>query len=130
MQHFQIAIAIIWQNEKVLVSRRRADADHLPGLWEFPGGKCNDGENPKSCCIREAREELGVEVEVTGQRETIEYLYPERRVTIFPFNCEILSGQPQPHGSTELKWLAPRDFKEDEFPAANAKLIESMKHET
>jgi mutator protein MutT len=111
--------ALIWRDGNVLVSRRKADADHLPGLWEFPGGKCNDGETPEQCCIREAREELGVDVGITGERETIEYSYPQRRVTIHPFDCVILNGEPQPHGSDELRWVAPRDFNADEFPAAN-----------
>jgi mutator protein MutT len=130
MQHFHIAIALIWQGKNVLVSRRRADADHLPSLWEFPGGKCDDGETPQQCCIREAREELGVEVRIISQRETIEYSYPQRRVTLHPFDCEILSGEPQPLGSAELKWLVPQEFKTDEFPAANKTLIERMKIET
>lgn len=126
MQHFQIAIALIWRDGHVLVSRRRADADHLPGLWEFPGGKCNDGETPQKCCVREAREELGVKIEITGTREIIEYSYPQRRVTLHPFDCVILNGEPQPHSSDELRWIVPRDFDFAEFPAANRSLMEEM----
>jgi mutator protein MutT len=125
--HFHIALAIIWRDGRVLVTRRRANADHLPDVWEFPGGKCEDGETPHDAAIREAREELGIEVEVAGEHAPIHHEYSQRRVTLHPFDCVITSGEPQPLHSAGLRWLAPHELHEDDFPAANAQLIAQLR---
>ena len=131
--HLSIAIALIWREtesgREVLVARRRDDADHLPGMWEFPGGKCEDGENPRDCAIREAREELGVEIEITAGRVIIEYVYPTRRVTIHPFDAVILSGEPCAIECAEVFWSVPHALSADRFPAANAELIAALQNE-
>jgi 8-oxo-dGTP pyrophosphatase MutT (NUDIX family) len=46
--------------------------------------------------IREAREELGIEVEIVGDYAPISHDYAVRRVTLHPFSCRIVSGEPQP----------------------------------
>ena len=75
MQHLQIAIALIWRDGKILIQRRLANADHLPNLWEFPGGKIEEGETPREAAIREAREELGIEIEIIGKRNSSDFEY-------------------------------------------------------
>jgi len=127
MKRFDIAIALIWRDGKVLVTKRRDDADHLPGLWEFPGGKCHEDEPPEACAIREAREEVGVEVETTGPHPPIEFTYPERHVTLHPFDCTIIAGEPQPLQAAALRWLTPDELRPDEFPLANRELIAEIK---
>lgn len=127
MQHLQIAIAIIWREGKVLVARRRDDAEHLPGLWEFPGGKCGENESAGECAVRETREEIGVEIEVVSERQTIEHEYSSRRVTIHVFDAKIVSGEPRAMECAEVFWLLPQELEEEKFPAANVGLIAELK---
>ena len=128
--HLQIAVALIWRETKagreILVARRRDDALHLPGAWEFPGGKCEENETPKECAIREAREEVGIEIEIFGEREIIEHEYSSRRVTLFPFDAVISTGQPRAVECAEVFWIAPHDLRAENFPAANAELIAAL----
>lgn len=124
--HLQIAIVLIWREGKVLVQRRRADADHVPGMWEFPGGKCRPGETPSQCAVREVCEETGAGIEISGAREPFTFDYPERRVTLHPFDAVIVQGEPQPLGSTSLRWLHPAELKIEDFPAANAALLQDI----
>ena len=124
--HLQIALALIWREGEILLARRRADATHLPGKWEFPGGKIESAESPATACIREAREELGVEIEITGARESIEWDYPERKVTLHPFDCRIVSGAARALESAEIKWCAPDNLDAADFPDANAQLIAQL----
>ncbi len=128
--HFHIALALVWRDGRVLVTRRRADANHLPDVWEFPGGKCEHGETPRDAAIREAREELGIEVEIVGDYAPISHDYTARRVTLHPFSCRIVSGEPQALGSSALRWLAPQELKIDDFPVANKTLIEELQRES
>ena len=121
--HLQIALALIWREGEILLARRRADAAHLPGKWEFPGGKIELNETPEVACVREAREEIGVEVEITRARAVIEWDYPQRIVTLHPFDCRIASGAARALESAEVKWCAVYDLDAADFPAANAQLI-------
>jgi 8-oxo-dGTP diphosphatase len=130
MNHFHIAIALVWRDDKILVTQRRPDADHLPDLWEFPGGKCHANETPEHCAIREVAEETGLPVRVTTPRTAITYDYPERSVTLHPFDCEVTDDtQAQPLECAAVRWLLPADLHIDEFPSANIGLIEEIKAE-
>lgn len=125
--HLHIALALIWNGGLLLVTKRRDDADHLPGLWEFPGGKCQQDETPQQCAVREVREEVGLEVRIAGERTAITFDYPERIVTLFPFDCEVVSGQVQALEVAAWRWVAPADLRIEDFPIANIGLIEELK---
>ena len=82
------AFAIICdENRRVLLCHRR-DID----AWNLPGGRVEEGEAPWDAAIRETREEVGLEVEVT--RLTGLYWRPERSELVFTFECRVLSGTP------------------------------------
>lgn len=129
MPHLQIAIVLIWRDYRVLVQRRLATAEHLPNLWEFPGGKCEADEMPRDCAIREAREELSVEVEILGEHQAITHQYEDREVTLHPFNAKIVSGEAQTLASSELRWMFPFEMQAADFPNANAILIGQLQKE-
>lgn len=95
-------------------------------MWEFPGGKCEDGETPRACAIREAREEVGIEIEIIAERALIEHEYSARRVTIYPFDSLVLQGKPRAIECAEIFWLPPRALPAELFPAANAELIAAL----
>jgi len=127
MPHLEIAIALIWRNGRVLVTQRRADADHLPGVWEFPGGKCEAGEMPEECAVREAREELGVAIRILAARAPLHHEYSARRVTLHPFDAEITRGDPQPLECAAWRWSAPAELRDFDFPAANTPLLAELR---
>ena len=57
-----VAAALIDADGRVLVQQRPAGKP-MAGLWEFPGGKLEEGETPEAALMRELREELGIETE-------------------------------------------------------------------
>ena len=87
-----VTAAIIVHNGKVLLTKRKADVPY-PLLWEFPGGKVEPGEDPRDCIVREIREELAIEVAVTGIYDVIYHKYPERTVLVLAYRCQWLSGE-------------------------------------
>lgn len=125
--HYHIALLLLWRDGKILASKRVADAEHLAGFWEFPGGKCAPDEAPALAAEREAREELGIEIELTGLRSLLEFDYPTRRVTLHPFDAVITKGEPQPLAASALRWLAPHELRDEEFPPANAPLLKALR---
>lgn len=120
-----IAIGLVWKEGRLLIARRPAGV-HLGGLWEFPGGKVEAGETPEQCLLRELQEEVGVEVDILGERPVIEFTYPERTVRLRPIDCRWVSGEPHPAGCEEPRWVQPGELSDYEFPAANAPLLASL----
>ena len=129
MLHLQIAIILIWRDHRVLVQRRLATAEHLPNRWEFPGGKCEPHETPRDCAIREASEELGVQIEIIGEHQAATHQYEDRTVTLHPFDARIVVGEAQALASSKLHWVFPIEMKAADFPSANAIFIGQLQKE-
>jgi A/G-specific adenine glycosylase len=105
--HYDVAAAVTVRDDgAVLVAQRNID-DMLGGLWEFPGGKREDGETLHECLMREMREELGVEVEVGEQVAVIEHAYTHFRITLHAFWCRLRNGQPCCLDCAAFRWVGP-----------------------
>lgn len=123
MPILRIAIAIIWRDNRVLIARRRSDAAHGAGFWEFPGGKCDDGESFAACALREVKEETDLAVLLGAPYSLIEWQNGQRALQIQPFDATISHGQERAIESEELRWLRPDELRAEEFPPANVALI-------
>ena len=126
-QQVVVAIAIVFDQarQKVLICRRPHDTV-LPNYWEFPGGKCDAGENLADCAVREVREELGITVRAVHQLETIDYHYPHAFVRLHPFVCQHESGVVQLLAVQDARWLDPHEIRAYQFPEANLPLIDRV----
>jgi mutator protein MutT len=116
--------AVIERGGRFLVTRR-LEGTHLPGYWEFPGGKCNPGETHEVCLARELREELGIDARIGAEIVTIEHAYPERTVRLHFYRCEI-AGDPRPLLNQEMRWVSRNEMRTLPFPEADRKLIELL----
>mgnify|MGYP003576608671 CR=1 FL=1 len=123
-RHLVVTAAVIENDGRFLVTRRPGGV-HLEGLWEFPGGKCEDGETHERCLVRELREELGCEAVVGAKLFEVAHDYPERTVELHFFRCE-LDGQPQPLLGQEIRWVGRRELGALEFPPADEALIRML----
>lgn len=106
---------------KVLLAQRKENV-HQGLLWEFPGGKVTEGEEPRQALRRELREELAVEVEVGALFDAVYYSYPEFPVLLLVYRCKIQKGVPQPLASRALQWVDPRELEEIPMPPADRRL--------
>ena len=117
-----VAAALIFHNGKLLITQRRPD-DHLPNLWEFPGGKVEPNETFETCLAREIQEELGIQIRVGDLVEDLTHTYPEKTVRLRFYHCRLLSGEPKAIHCQSFKWVTRAELAKNEFPAADAKLI-------
>ena len=115
---------MIEKDGKLLITRRR-EGTHLSGLWEFPGGKPEPGEALEDALRREIREELDAAVSVGERIETVDWQYPDKRVSLVFFRCGV-EGEPRPLEGQEMAWVSPADLRRYEFPAADLVLIERL----
>jgi mutator protein MutT len=123
-----VLAAVIERDDAFLLTRRLAHG-HLPGLWEFPGGKCEPGETHEACLARELMEELGVVATIGDEIIAIEHAYPERTVRLHFRRCEI-AGQPQARLGQAMQWVARTALTTLDFPAADRALVELLSTST
>jgi 8-oxo-dGTP diphosphatase len=120
-----VTAAVIERDGRFLVTRRQRGV-HLEGCWEFPGGKCDPGEPLVACLRRELREELDVDARVGDEVFTVAHTYPERRVELHFFACELL-GDPRPQQGQAMQWVRREELAKLEFPPADKELIEKLR---
>ena len=110
MQTVMVTAGILVQGKRVLVTQR--NENDLRGLlWEFPGGKVKEEEDPKEALRRELKEELDIEVEVGRISEVVFHPYPEYPILLLAYTCRILRGIPKPIGCHNLQWASFDELK-------------------
>jgi A/G-specific adenine glycosylase len=123
--HYDVAAAVVLREGRVLVAQRNVD-DMLGGLWEFPGGKCKEGETLPECLAREMREELGVNVKVEKPLITIEHGYTHFRITLHSFHCRLVSGDLRCLDCAAFRWLAPTKLDALPMSVADRKVAQAL----
>ncbi len=108
---YTVTAAVIQRETQVLIAQRQANG-LLGGLWEFPGGKLQPGEDLANCLQREIREELDAEIHVGGSLGVYRHAYTHFRVTLHAFACRLANGnQPQNLEHSDLRWVMIEDLK-------------------
>ena len=115
----RLVAAVIEHDGRYLITQRRATAV-LPGLWEFPGGRVEDGESDEEALRRELHERLGAEVEVKDQMAHRVHHYRGYSVDLNLYQAAIAPGQePQALRVAEVRWVPSSEFEKYPFPAAD-----------
>jgi A/G-specific adenine glycosylase len=121
-EKIQVSAAVIRRGGKTYI-QKRIQGGLMGGLWEFPGGKLEQGETPEDCLLREIREELGVDVLIRQKLMTIKHSYTRFRVTLHVYLCRLPSGRLRPSCCEEWRWASTEEILAYPFPAANVKIL-------
>jgi 8-oxo-dGTP diphosphatase len=98
----------------------------FPNLWEFPGGKIEEGETPEESLVREIQEELGCIVEVYEQIEDVVHEHPNIIVNLLTYQTKIVEGTPKAKEHAELKWVPLEELKTLEWVPADVPTVERL----
>ncbi|TAL16223.1 (deoxy)nucleoside triphosphate pyrophosphohydrolase [bacterium] len=121
-----VVAGVIIRRRKILIARRLPGGAH-GGLWEFPGGKVEEGESPADALRRELFEELGIAVRVhTPVLETL-HAYPHRTIRLAAFWCRIAEGEPRPLECADVAWVSPSGMDRYLMPEADLPLINFLR---
>jgi A/G-specific adenine glycosylase len=123
--HHDIAVGLVFDDDQLLI-QRRPDEGLLGGLWEFPGGKQEDGETMETACRRELKEELGIDVAVEDLFYTLSHAYSHFKITLHAFRCHIEDGPPEAREDQPFTWVGLDELDDYAFPRANRRLIEEL----
>ena len=117
-----VAAAVVIRDGAVLLTRR-AQGQHLAGMWEFPGGKLEAGESPEEALVRECREECGIEVEVAAILDVTFHRYKDKDVLLLFYRCSVVAGDVSHLQVDDHAWVNPKDLDGYELPPADAKVV-------
>lgn len=104
MKTIRVVAAVIREGDKVFATAK--GYGEFKGMWEFPGGKVEDGETPQQALVREIKEELEVDIKVGELIDTIEYDYPTFHLSMDCFWAEIICGKIELKEAEDAKWLS------------------------
>ncbi|MFM8321102.1 MAG: A/G-specific adenine glycosylase [Chloroflexota bacterium] len=108
--HYLVAAAVIRRGGLLLLAQRPAKG-LLGGLWEFPGGKLQPGEDLPTCLAREIREELDAGIDVHAHLGVYRHAYTHFKVTLHAFECTLQPGQePRPVQAADVRWVTPPEL--------------------
>ena len=121
-----IGVGVVLNEAGEVLIDQRLEGGLLGGMWEFPGGKQEEGETIEACISRELREELAIEVMVCELLISVDHAYSHKKLRFVVHLCSWLSGEPQPLASQQVRWVRPDQLNDYPFPAANARIIEAL----
>lgn len=119
-----VAVALIDTEGRVLLAQR-PEGKSLAGLWEFPGGKVEQGETPEVALIRELAEELGIETKSSclAPLTFASHSYDDFHLLMPLFACRRWTGIPTPQEGQNLAWVRARGLRDYPMPPADIPLI-------
>jgi 8-oxo-dGTP diphosphatase len=120
-----VGAAILDGSGRVLAAER-AEPPHLAGMWEFPGGKVEDGETDLAALVRECDEELAIAVE-PGERLGGDIPLPGGTAVLRVWTARVAGGTPTAREHRSLRWLAAHELDDVPWLPADAPLLDELR---
>jgi len=114
----RVVAAVVDRDGRYLITRRRATAV-LPLLWEFPGGRVEDGESDQEALGREMEERLGALVQVGQLISFVSHPYERYTVDLYLYECRLLADHLECRAVHEFRWVTSAEFDQLSFTPAD-----------
>ena len=126
MKIIPVTCAIIFHQGKVLAAQRSETMD-LPGKWEFPGGKIEEGENPEDCLVREIQEELSVRIKILESLAPSEFSYSSGKIIrLIPFLAKLESFVFNLLEHEQIAWLGKEELFSVDWAEADLPIVHEL----
>ena len=127
--HYQVTAGVIYGSDGRFLITLRPSKGLLGGLWEFPGGKQEEGEGLEACLRREIREELEIDIEVGQRWLAIDHAYTHFRITLHVFEARYVGGKIVCHAADDFRWVTADELDAYAFPAADRQIITLLREQ-
>ncbi|GAB5493037.1 MAG: A/G-specific adenine glycosylase [Phototrophicaceae bacterium] len=130
--HYDVSAGIIRNQEGLFLIAQRPMDGLLGGLWEFAGGKQEQGETMQECLKRELKEELAIEVEVGALFIKVKHAFTHFKITLHAYDCEYIgssdgSDAPQAIEARDWAWVTQDELENYSFGKADRQVIQALK---
>ncbi len=124
-RHIRVVGAMLQNDQGRYLITQRPPKASLPLLWEFPGGRVEEGETDEQALAREIREEMNVEVQVLEQALHTHHDYPTYDIDFRVYRCRMKSPESaiQHVRVHDHRWVALEEMSQYRFPDADAKTL-------
>src|SRR5207237_7137617 len=122
----RVVAALILKDGKLLVCQRTRHQT-MPLKWEFPGGKIEEGEQPRDALRRELEEELGIIATIGDELARIQHEYPNGgMVELRFFIVREYQGEIENRIFRDVQWSERKDLLSYDFLEADHKLVKDL----
>ncbi len=122
----RVVAALIVRDGKILVCQRTRHQT-MPLKWEFPGGKIEEGEQPRDALRRELEEELGIHATIGDEVSRIQHEYPNGgMVELRFFVVREYAGEVENRIFKDTQWAGPKDLPALDFLEADLTLVRDL----
>ena len=127
MKTIEVVAAIICRERKVLcVQRAEHEKEYVSLKWEFPGGKVEAGEQFEEALVREIREELSVDIEISKFFMTVEHTYPNFHLVMHVYRCDLTEGEVILNEHVDMKWLKVDELDQLDWAEADIPIVKRL----
>ncbi len=126
-RYIRVVGAMVERDGRYLITQRPPSAS-LPLLWEFPGGRVQEGESDREALARELTELMGIRVQVGEEAMHLRHEYPEYEIEFRVFRCALLSAEAEiKHLRVcDHRWVSLAEMTHYKFPDADARTLEKL----
>lgn len=124
-----VAAAIIENGQGQLLIARRKKGKSQEGLWEFPGGKVEEGESAEDCLVRELREEMRIEIRPYARYGENDHRYGTVFIRLVAYKAKYLGGEIVLADHDACRWVSRGELKDYPFAPADIKFVEMLGQE-
>ncbi|UCH30832.1 MAG: (deoxy)nucleoside triphosphate pyrophosphohydrolase [Myxococcales bacterium] len=114
MKTIRVVAALVERGGRYLITQRRENAV-LPLLWDFPGGRVEEGESDEAALAREVAERLGAAVEVGQLISFVNHPYEKYAVDLYLYECKLLTEQLHCHAVKDYAWVTSKEMESYSF---------------
>ncbi|MED4785223.1 8-oxo-dGTP diphosphatase MutT [Brevibacillus choshinensis] len=125
----EVAAAIIQNTQGQLLIARRKKGKSQEGMWEFPGGKIEQGETVEACLQRELREEMNISIAPYEPFGVNDHFYGSTHIRLFAHMTKYISGEISLVDHDEYRWVERDQLQEYLFAPADIKFVEMLQKE-
>lgn len=126
LKRIEVAVGVVVNSSRqVLVGQRTVKDDYFE-KWEFPGGKLERDESPKTALKRELEEETGLQVVSSEEMLVLEHDYPDRHVKLYVYLVTEFCGKANGREGQQLRWVSADELNQLDFLAGNRVITQQV----
>lgn len=114
----RVVAAVVEREGRYLITQRRPAAV-LPLLWEFPGGRVEEGETDQQALAREVEYRLGVSVIPGPLIGFVQHKYERYVLELYSYACSLEQGEPSERNIHAFRWVRSAEFDQYAFTPAD-----------